>query len=342
MKKYFFLKQILQSWILVMVFSAFIGCKVVPKPIVVKEVKPTLPEVNVEQDWQQALKTSFRNHYKIVANNHSKKMHANYPVITQDFLNMTLIKSDGEKIRFKMEKKPYFTFAHTSHPPLTVYSILHSSDFEVDNDSTLLKLSNYSRILDDAEKGIGKVEHINVKQKQRILSLLTQSNNYVQKVISNKETSREEYHDFAKSVRPLVEDNLYDGAMEQLTQFHKQLENWRIEFPDENWKELRVAMLGFHQPRDLYALKLYFQWLLNEPDIEKRVVYAEFQFPVFGKNREKAEERALELLTKVDLEKEASFFLLGEETLLQKDVMGPAAEKILEEWGESEWFLNEN
>ncbi len=339
MKKYHLQKSIPQLS-LIIILIVLSSCKI-SKPAV-KDLKPIASQISVEDDWQNALKSSFRHHYKIVVNRHAKKMHANYPVITQDLLNMTLIRSNEEKVRFKMDKKAYFTFAHTSHTPLAIYSILYPSNFNVNNDSTLLKLNEYSLLIKNAEQGIKDVKHINENQKQRILSLLTKSNQYVQKIISDKKTSKEEFHDFAKSVRKLVEVNLNDGAKEQLTQFLKQLEEWKFSYPDENWDELRVVVLGFHQPRDLYALKIFFQWLLKEPSVERRVVYAEFQFSIFGNNQEKAEEHALVLLTKVDLEKEASLFLLGEETLLQKDVMGPAAAKILEEWGESKWFLGKN
>ena len=330
-----------KNTIYIFLFVVFISssCKIT-KPVEPITTAPGI--IKVEEDWQSALKTSFRKHYKITANSHAKTMHAKYPVITQDLLNMTLIRSNGERVRFKMGHKAYSTLAHTSHTPLAVYSILYPSNFKLDIDSTFKKLKDYSLLLQNAKTGITNVTYLNGEQKERIYQLLTKTDDYIQKITANKKTSIEEYHNFAKSVRPIIEQNLYDGAMEQLTQFLKQLNDWKMEFPEENWDELRVAVLGFHQPRELYTQKLFFQWLLDEPAIEERVVYAEFQFSIFGKNKEKAEARALELLTKVDLEKEASLFLLGEETILQQDVMGPATKKILGEWGETKWFLDEN
>ncbi len=317
------------------------SCKI-SKPAI-NETRSEISRSEAEaHDWENALKYAFRQHYKDVKNNHAKRMHAAYPVITQDLLNMTLIRSNGDRVRFKMDKKAYFTFAHTSHTPLAIYSILYPVNFNVDNDSTLLTLNNYKSLVANAIEGIKKVNHINEGQKDRILSLLKTSNQYLQKIISDKKTSKEEFHAFTKSVRKHIEANLYDGAMEQLTQFHEKLHHWKSAYPNENWDELRVVVMGFHQPRDLYALKLFFQWLLDEPETERRVVYAEFQFSMFGKNRGKAEDLALKLLATVDLDKEASLFLLGEKTLLQKDVMGPATVKILESWGPTKWFSGED
>jgi len=220
--------------------------------------------------------------------------------------------------------------------------MLNPVDFNVEKDSTWSKLGRYKILIENSIKGIKEVNHINTSQKERILSLFEKSNQYLQKIIATRKTSKEEYHEFAQSVRKLIKDNLHDGAMEQLTQFYEKLNQWKGNYPNENWNELRVVVMGLHQPRDWYALKLFFQWLLDEPEIEKRVVFAEYQFSMFGKNREKAENLALKLLTTVDLEKEVSFFLLGEETLLQKDVMGPATVKILETWGPPRGYRKRN
>ena len=53
--------------------------------------------------------------------------------------------------------------------------------------------------------------------------------------------------------------------------------------------------------------------------------------------KDEAQKQALTLLTKVDFEHKAGELIFGDRFLLQKDVMGPAAEGILEEWGKSDW-----
>ena len=293
------------------------------------------PELAID-DWENALKASFRKEYQAVTQAHAKNMHASYPVITQDLLNMTLIRSNGEKIRFRMDRKAYMTFAHATHPPLTIYSMLYQEDFEL-KDSTLQKLQAYRELLAAGKKGVWQTSHINAEQQQRIHDLLSRSDEFLQRIVNDQQTSKAQYHAYAKSIRPLLAANLYDGAMEQLTQFRVQLEEWKQAYPEENWDELRVVILGFHQPRDLYVTKTFFQWLLEESGFEKQVVYAEFQGRITGKYRENAEHQALELLTKIDLEKEASLFLLGNENQLQQDVMGPAAVEIMKAWGRSTW-----
>ena len=327
------MKILQRNWAVLLLILVLCSCNATK--LEPKETVTTAPQQTRVKNWQDSLKSSFRMYYSKAVESHAKKMHASYPVITQDLLNMTLILTNGEKVRYQMNKDGYFTLAHTTHPPLTLYSILYPKNFKIDSD-VQMALANYRKTLESAIVGVQKVNHINETQKQRITSLLRNSLQYVKIMLVNLETSKEEYHEYAKSVKPFIEGNLHDGAKEQLDQFLGQINIWKKEYPNENWNELRVAVLGFHQARDLYALKLLFQWLLKEPKYEDKVVYAEFQFSIFGSNRENAEQKALELLTKVDLEKEPSYLILGDKTLLQKDVMGPAAKKILESWSKTD------
>ena len=298
-------------------------------------------ENSEEKQWQVGLTDSFRKHHKTAQGVHSKKMRETHPIIVQDLLNMTFIRSNGEKLRFSMDEKVYSTLAHSSHPPLTLYLILKSSDFKLDNDSTVLKLKDYNLVLENAIGGIKELDYLTEIQKERNLMIFNLSQQFIQKILSNKASSKDEFLMFSKSVRKPLEDNLYDGAKVQLTQFYDKLKNWKFQFPDENWDDLRVVIMGFHQSRELYVLKLLFQCLLGEPEIEKRVVFAEFQFSILGDKTEEAQDFALKLLEKVDFDKEVSYFLFGDQTLLQKDVMGPAAVKILRKWNFREWFLEE-
>src|SRR5215213_9646492 len=76
------------------------------------------------------LKEAFRSAYDEAITNHGTKLSANFPVITQDLLNMTLIRPNGTKLRYSMDKRIYFLMAHSSHPPLTIYSILSRDGFD--------------------------------------------------------------------------------------------------------------------------------------------------------------------------------------------------------------------
>ncbi len=62
------------------------------------------------------------------------------------------------------------------------------------------------------------------------------------------------------------------------------------------------------------------------------------QFPIFGKNRKKTERLTLELVAKVNFERDAAYYLMGDTTVLQVDITEPASENIIKDWEPSEWF----
>lgn len=303
---------------------------------------PTAARPTTQKTWQSELKSSFRAHYKRMVEKEQAKMQQHYPIIIQDFLNMTLIRSNEERVRFKMKKKAYQTLAHTTHPPTSVYLLLNAVDYQIDQDSTIQQLIQYQTIVEKALSGMKTVQHLEKSQIENTSKLLQLTNDYLQKIITDRATTEVAFQSFALSVRPLAEKNLYDAAETHLNQFKEQMQVWKTTYPDEDWSELRVAVLGFHQPRIGYVPSQFFKWLLKEPQFENRVAYVEFQFSIFGPNRPQAEAKAIELLTKIKLDKAVAATILGDEILLQQDVMAPTSKKIISTWEGSNWFKQEN
>lgn len=325
-------KQATPVVFLVLVFLIALGCRNANE-----KLSESSDQVGQSHTWEEKLKHEFRKSYGTAVQTHREKMHKAYPVITQDLLNMTLIRSNGDSIRFKMKDKVYQTLAHTSHPSLVIYSILYASQFDI-NPLATKELRKYHQLLKEAEEGVKKAKHLTVDQTVRIVTVFEKSMTYIESILKKKNTDKEEFQKYTYSLKDVISKNFYDGAKDQLDQFRTQLNHWKKVYPDEDWNELRVVILGFHQPRELYTTKLFFQWLLEEPNLEEKVVYAEFQFSIFCKEGKPAKNKAIELLTKVDLEKELSCLVLGDETLLQQDALGPSAQEIIEGWGQTDWF----
>ncbi|WP_129778589.1 hypothetical protein [Peristeroidobacter soli] len=282
------------------------------------------------------LRDAFRAEYDEAVEAHSERLRASAPIITQDLLNMTLWRSDGTTARFPMNSRAYMLMAHSSHPPLTVFSILSSNGFGSLTDSTKQKLKDYVTVLEGAAGDVYALD-IPIETRDRLVSILMQTRQFVVATLAKGSATEADFQSYAQPLKELISANLRVGANEQLVQFRTQVNAWRTEFPDEKWSELRVVVLGVHQARDQYALKLFFQWLLREPAYEDRVVYAELQTLPRGDALAEAQKQALTLLTKVDFEHKAGALIFGDRFILQKDVMGPAAEDILEAWGTSDW-----
>lgn len=282
------------------------------------------------------LRQAFRASYGNAVTQHQVQMRAAYPIVTQDFLQMTLHLSGGRAEKFALDQRIYSLMAHTSHPPLTVYSILAAYQFALLPDSAKKALADFHTTLLQAALSVDTMD-LDPATKERVIKVLSATTVYVGEILQEGESTEKEFAAFMLPLRPLIKANLYLGAKEQLDQFQAQMLLWKETFPHENWADLRVVVLGFHQARDLYALRLFFQWLLREPGYQNHVVYAEFQHSPFGKGRTAADSLAMILLTKVDFDHGAAAQMFGDSTFLQKDVMGPAAVTILQGWGESDW-----
>jgi hypothetical protein len=289
------------------------------------------------------IRDDFREIYAEVVDDHAKNVISKYPIILQDLLNMTLVLPGREPERYMMNKKRYFLMAGTSHPLLTIYSILASKGFASLPPASISRLTGYAEHLKNAKVEVTNAppDEVSADLKARVIRVLDSSIDFIQKISQKGSASRQDFQDYVTPLRPLINQNFEVGAAEQLTQFRAQMMKWRSAYPDENWNELRVVILGFHQPRNEYAMKLFFQWLLNEPGYEKHVIYAEFQDSISDTKEEKklaaAQALAKVLLTKVDLEQEASTLIFGDPKRLQIDVMGPASADLLKQWGTSTW-----
>ena len=283
-----------------------------------------------------ALRDAFRQSYADAAALHRASIMAAGPVITQDHLSMTLFLPDGGEHRFTMDTTAYTLAAQTSHAPVTVYAIIARTGFGALDETQIQDLVAYHVLLDEAAVYFEDLG-LSDEALARSLTIFETTRSFITRIVDAGETSKEAYLSYVTPLRPLIQQNLMVGAGEQLRQFREQMQVWRAAFPDENWDGLRVVILGLHQPRTDYALALFFRWLLNEPGYENRVVYAEFQESFFGSRREAAQQRGLDLMTRVDFDRELSALMFDDPTILQRDIMGPAAAEILKSWGPSPW-----
>jgi len=284
----------------------------------------------------KTLDDAFVDAYNAAAKAHLAEMREEGPIILNDFLDMTLYRMDGSTTTFQMDAANYLLMARTAHPALALFSLVREGGLGPLSASERTAVREYVAKLSSAYAEIlgGGGDQVVTK---RALTLIQKSQEVAESALVSGTFSEDAFRSYASEVRPLIEANLELGAREQLEQFRAALDSWRSTFPNERWDRLRVVVLGFHQARELYATKLLFRWLLREPVLERRVVYAEVLIPPFGAQRDESHRLALELLSKVDLDREAADLILGDSTALQRDVMGPATEKILESWGASSW-----
>jgi hypothetical protein len=164
------------------------------------------------------------------------------------------------------------------------------------------------------------------------LALLDEVRQFVQRVHQQGAVDQGMLDGFGAAVRGGVRRCLEFAAASQLAQFRQQIDKWKAAYPDLRWNEAVVAVVavvGVHQARRRNLQMQFFDRLLADtPEREDRVVFAETLNP--PPPLEKAAPRdSLMLLSKVMLDKGLSQFVFGDVYALQSDVLGDAAEAVL-------------
>lgn len=127
---------------------------------------------------------------------------------------------------------------------------------------------------------------------------------------------------FAAKLRDAILGNVRDAARAQIDAMHAQMLKWKAELKEDEWKRLKVVVIGSAMPRKNHIAVQYFAYLLNERGEDKRIIYAESLFE---------EKRALDLLGTHALDEELGKVFFAEGTRLKRDLLGDDAEQILEE-----------
>ena len=315
------------------------ACLVAPPDISTAQTAAQPDPASEATDVFAELDTHFRRAYDAAVEHHRENVVFDAPVILQDLLNMTLIRANGERVRFEMDKSTYFLMARASHPVIGVISIISMMESDRLSTSQITRLTDYDRSIQIA---LEHVEHLPVDSQgqARIATILSSTSDYIGEIVDSGVATEEGFKSYFEPIRPLIAENLRVGALEQLNQFGAQMELWKSVYPDEKWNDLRVVILGLHQPRVLYTLTQFFQWLLSEEEAKPRIVYAEYQHSFFGDDLAIAQDLAIELTTKVDLDRMVSDAVFGDETYLETDVMGRATRRIMATWSESGFQAN--
>jgi hypothetical protein len=131
--------------------------------------------------------------------------------------------------------------------------------------------------------------------------------------------------DYAHTVEPLLERNLYAAAQDELCCLHRTVTQLRTTVLRQTWQRVLVVVCGSHQARYHELAKRYFQTLFDEREGEgasgeRRVLYGEGIAE---------ESQALRLLAGQLLDRELGRWFLHNSLSLQQDVLGKAVESVL-------------
>ena len=118
----------------------------------------------------------------------------------------------------------------------------------------------------------------------------------------------------------MVMKNAGDASRAELDALHARVNAWRKEMSPEEWKALKVVILGSALPRKQNEAVQYFARLLGEPGEGPRIIYAESV---------RDEAKALDLLATSEVDTGIGVDFFNDPTRMHRDLLSDAARDYL-------------
>ena len=154
-------------------------------------------------------------------------------------------------------------------------------------------------------------------------ALRTASIDFLDTVCALGHTDHDRLAAFERQTRDPLRACIDLAARDELETLHRHVQTFTATFTKQDWRAFRVVICASHQPRYRQSAKQYFKRLLHEHEgIEGQVLY--------GENC-RSEADALQLVATHLLDRELAEFFLDSPLDLQQDVLGDAAERVVED-----------
>jgi hypothetical protein len=241
------------------------------------------------------------------------------PVILMEGDNVVL-RRGGTRLEVPYTPAVYHILKAVAHVPLALDVILtaHAGEAAL-NDAALNELREYRGQMTAAEPSLA-AQGLDAEQLERQKKILAECRGFLDSVVQARHCTRGERIAFARRMTPLVLKNVGEAARAELDALHARVEAWRSEMTAEEWKSLRVVILGSALPRKENTAVQYFARLLGEPGEGPRIIYAESI---------RDEAKALDLMATRAVDTNIGVDFFNDPARMHRDLLSDAAREYL-------------
>jgi hypothetical protein len=241
------------------------------------------------------------------------------PVILMEGDNIVL-RRGGKRVDVPYTPAVYHILKDIAHVPLALDVILAShAGEETLNDAILAELRDYRSLLNSAEPSLA-AQGLDPEQLDRQKKILAECRGFLDSAVQSRRCPRDERVAFARRMNPLVMKNVGEAARAELDALHARVSAWRKEMNGEEWKTLRVVILGSALPRRQNLAVQYFARLLGEPGEGPRIIYAESI---------RDEAKALDLMATRAVDTDIGIDFFNDPARMHRDLLSDAARDYL-------------
>jgi hypothetical protein len=241
------------------------------------------------------------------------------PLVLVEMDNLIMIRS-GQRTEAKAIPTIYHRLKAVSHVPLALYVALAPYGDAPLDEERLAHLRTFKAKIDAvlaSMDGAGFAPD----QDSRSRKLLKRCAEFLDGVLTAKAYDLAELIRLTRQAGPIVLANAADAAKAQIDAYHTRMAAWRRDIPAEEWKELRVMVLGPQMPRKHNVAVQYFAKLMGLPGEARRLVYAEELSGV---------QQGLNLLSTHQLDSDLSEAFFADPNRMDIDLLGNAAAVYLD------------
>jgi hypothetical protein len=266
-------------------------------------------------DPLEDVNAAFRDAY---ARARAETLRQGGPVLVYQGDSLVLLR-DGKRTEVRVVPPGYHDLKAVAHVPLLVYALLApfgEGEIGPERKAALADVQKRLAAVEPALAERGFSEEA-LKRQRAILTLSSEMLVHVRK--EGRATSAA-VRDFCRKAAPLVLDNVADAARLQLDGLHRQATAWKKELSPEEWRRLRVVVIGSALPRKDNVAVQYFARLLGVPGEGPRLVYAESLWD---------EAKAVNLLGTHELDTAIGSAFFADPKRMHRDLLAAAAAEHL-------------
>jgi hypothetical protein len=214
----------------------------------------------------------------------------------------------------------YHVLKGVAHVPLALdVLVAPHAGVAVLDDSVLAELRDLRRLMEAAEPALDG-RGLDPEQLDRARHIYAESRAFLDQVIQARCCPRDGRVAFARRMHPLIVKNVGEAARAELDALHARVTAWRKEMSPDEWKALKVVILGSALPRKQSLTVQYFARLLGEPGEGPRIIYAESV---------RDENQALDLLATSEVDTRIGVDFFNDPTRMHRDLLSDAAREYL-------------
>lgn len=239
------------------------------------------------------------------------------PIVLLEGDNLVLLRG-GKRTEVKVIPPFYHDLKAVSHIPLAIAMLLVPGSEDDLPRAKIDALRGFRERIAAVEDELPKRFEGDVLARQR--TAVRACTRFIDEALKNRKVTPMQLLTFTAAYEVPITHNAREAAKAEIDALHKQMSAWRSELADDEWKRLRVIVMGSQMPRQANLAVQFFAKLLGEAGESERIVYAEALWD---------EKKAVDLLGTHALDTWIGSAFFGDDRRMHRDLLGDAARDYL-------------